>query len=86
MNVSLTVDLEKWIGKKVSGGLYQSASEVVREGLRALKSQEMEKKSKLESLREEIRVGLEQADRGRLMPLDVKSLKSKIRKNLSKKP
>jgi antitoxin ParD1/3/4 len=34
MNVSLTPELESFIQGKVSTGLYYSASEVVREGLR----------------------------------------------------
>jgi hypothetical protein len=36
MNVSLTPELEKLVTRKVQSGLYQSASEVVREGLRLL--------------------------------------------------
>ena len=37
MNVSLTPELEKFIDGKVGSGLYNNASEVVREGLRLLK-------------------------------------------------
>jgi putative addiction module CopG family antidote len=36
MNVSLTPELEKLVTRKVESGLYQSASEVIREGLRLL--------------------------------------------------
>jgi antitoxin ParD1/3/4 len=36
MNISLTVELQAFIDAKVESGLYQSASEVVREGLRLL--------------------------------------------------
>lgn len=36
MNVSLTPELEKFIREKVSSGLYNNASEVVREALRLL--------------------------------------------------
>jgi antitoxin ParD1/3/4 len=31
MNVSLTPELERYINKKIESGLYQTASEVVRE-------------------------------------------------------
>ena len=34
MNVSLTTELEKYIRRKVASGLYNNASEVVREALR----------------------------------------------------
>jgi antitoxin ParD1/3/4 len=37
MNVSLTPELEKFVEGKVQSGLYNNASEVVREGLRLLK-------------------------------------------------
>ena len=37
MNVSLTPELEKLVEEKVRSGLYQTASEVVREALRLLK-------------------------------------------------
>jgi antitoxin ParD1/3/4 len=37
MNVSLTPELEKFVAGKVESGLYNNASEVVREGLRLLK-------------------------------------------------
>ena len=40
MNVSLTPELEKFIRKKVSSGLYNNASEVVREALRLLVRQD----------------------------------------------
>src|ERR1700677_4269551 len=36
MNVSLTPELEKFVAQKVESGLYRSASEVIREGLRLL--------------------------------------------------
>jgi antitoxin ParD1/3/4 len=36
MNVSLTPELEKFVGTKVESGRYNSASEVVREALRLL--------------------------------------------------
>jgi antitoxin ParD1/3/4 len=37
MNVSLTPELEKFVDAKVESGLYNNASEVIREGLRLLK-------------------------------------------------
>jgi antitoxin ParD1/3/4 len=40
MNVSLTPELEHFVQAKVESGLYNNASEVVREGLRLLKEQD----------------------------------------------
>ena len=40
MNVSLTPQLEELVQKKVASGLYNSASEVIREALRLLEEQD----------------------------------------------
>ncbi len=40
MNVSLTPRLEEFIRRKVAGGLYNNASEVVRDALRLLVERE----------------------------------------------
>ncbi len=54
MNVSLTKELENFIGELVASGMHFSASEVVRDGLRLLKEQEALKKMRVEELRAEI--------------------------------
>jgi predicted nucleotidyltransferase len=42
VNVSLTSELEKYVRRKVASGLYNNASEVIREALRALLEREGE--------------------------------------------
>ena len=42
MNVSLTPELEELVNEKVRSGLYQTASEVVREALRLLRQRDLE--------------------------------------------
>ena len=64
MNVSLTPELEKFVTQKVASGLYYSASEVIREGLRLLQEQDALKQMRLQELRREIAIGIKQADRG----------------------
>jgi antitoxin ParD1/3/4 len=70
MNVSLTPELERLIQEKVSSGLYNSASEVVREALRLLHERDELRKVRLEELRREIATGIEAADRGELVSAD----------------
>ena len=67
MNVSLTPRLVELVHEKVEAGLYTSASEVIREGLRLLEERDQLRAARLERLRGEIAVGLEQADRGELV-------------------
>lgn len=70
MNVSLTPELENLVNEKVKSGLYNSASEVVREGLRLLKEQDELRRIRLEELRREIQLGIEQAERGECKSYD----------------
>lgn len=68
MNVSLTPELERRIAEKIDSGLYTSASEVVREGLRLLFETEELRERRLGQLRADIRRGLDQLDRGEDIP------------------
>ena len=63
-NVNLTDTLDHFIDDQVSGGAYQNASEVVRAGLRLLKTQAEEDAARLEALRGAVQVGLDELDRG----------------------
>ena len=67
MNVSLTPELENLVNSKVKSGMYHSASEVIRAGLRLLQEQDELRALRLEGLRREIAKGVEQADRGELL-------------------
>jgi antitoxin ParD1/3/4 len=72
MNVSLTVELEQLVTEKVKTGMYQTASEVVREGLRLLK----ERDDRMAQLRGDIRAGFEAIDRGEYEDYDERTTKS----------
>ena len=56
MNVSLTPELERLVNEKVESGLYQTASEVVREALRLLKDRDQAR----EQLRSDVQAGFDQ--------------------------
>ena len=60
MNVSLTPELERLVNEKVESGLYQTASEVVREALRLLKERDQAR----EQLRADVQAGFDQLARG----------------------
>ena len=74
MNVSLTQELEAFVHQKVESGRYHSASEVVREALRLLEDHDQLRQIKLESLRKEIAIGLDQLDRGEFAAYDEDTL------------
>ncbi len=92
MNVSLTPTLEELVQRKVATGLYNSASEVIREALRLLEERDQMRKMRLGTLRKEISVGLDQLERGEVSEYDDQSLnalaadiKAKGRKRLAAK-
>jgi antitoxin ParD1/3/4 len=68
MNVSLTPELEKLVARKVESGLYRSASEVIREGLRLLKDRDRLGKLQFNEVRKKIQTGLAQLDDGQGIP------------------
>ena len=62
-NISLTPALQRFVASIVASGRYQSASEVVREGLRLLE----EREAALADLRRKVGLGLAEARRGELL-------------------
>jgi antitoxin ParD1/3/4 len=64
MNVSLTPELESLVTNKVKTGLYNSASEVVREALRLLEEQD-----RIKTMRQEVMLGLNEIRSGNYIEL-----------------
>ena len=64
MNVSLTPRLEEYVKEKVKSGLYNSSSEVVREALRLMEERDRLRDIRLDELRKEIQIGIDQIERG----------------------
>lgn len=65
MNVSLTPELESLINSKVQSGMYNTASEVVREGLRLIQERDEIREKKLAALRSDIQLGIDDIEAGR---------------------
>ncbi|MBD2295178.1 type II toxin-antitoxin system ParD family antitoxin [Anabaena sphaerica FACHB-251] len=82
MNVSLTTELENWVQSKVESGMYTSASEVIREGLRLLKEQDTLKEIRLAELRREIQKGI---DSGESTPLNMSEIIAKAKQQRQEK-
>jgi antitoxin ParD1/3/4 len=72
MNVSLTRELEAFIEQEVRTGMYQSASEVIRAGLRLLKEEKPPKPrfmvSSMAELENSLLGGIRQLDQGKGIP------------------
>ncbi|MDR3718783.1 MAG: type II toxin-antitoxin system ParD family antitoxin [Bryobacteraceae bacterium] len=67
VNVSLTPELGMFLQNRVKSGRYQTTSEVVREALRLLERQELQREQDLRQLRAKLHHGAAQAERGDLL-------------------
>ena len=85
MTISLPPEIEELVNAQIQSGQYQSAGEVIREGLRLLQEKDMLRQIKLEQLRKDITLGIESADRGELAPLDVEAIIAEGRKRLAER-
>jgi antitoxin ParD1/3/4 len=71
MNVSLTPELERFVQDRVDSGLYGSASEVVRDGLRLLRERALlERRQFIAELNQFVEDGLEDSRQGRVLSGD----------------
>ncbi len=85
MNVSLTKELEELVAGKVKTGLYQTASEVIREGLRLLDERDRLYQARLTELRRDVKLGADQLERGEAVPFDPAAMKRRLRKRVGGK-
>ena len=80
MNISLTPHLENLVKSKVESGLYNSASEVMRDALRLLEERDSLRQIRVEELRREIQTGI---DSGEATLLDIEEIKANGRQRLT---
>jgi antitoxin ParD1/3/4 len=64
MNISLTNELEQFVQSQVQSGMYHSASEVIRDGLRLLKKMNGSSQEIKDGYNQQIEVALKQAENG----------------------
>lgn len=86
MHVSLTPELEARIKAKVESGLYNNASEVIREALRFMDAHEewvLEIKKAL--LRKQLKTGIDQLDAGNGIVVESEDALNALFKDLSPK-
>jgi antitoxin ParD1/3/4 len=83
MQISLPPELAQFVAQLVQSGRYDTESEVVCQGLWLLRDHEELRKIRIEELRKVIAVGIEQADRGEVAPLDMQAILAKSREQLA---
>ncbi len=81
LNVNLTPKLEDMVRQKVAGGLYNNASEVIRDALRMMEARDRLNEAKLDALRQDILAGIVS---GSADELDIEDIKRRGRERLRK--
>ncbi|MFI5381788.1 MAG: type II toxin-antitoxin system ParD family antitoxin [Tepidisphaerales bacterium] len=66
-NIALTPHFDQFVQSKIESGRYQSASEVVRDGLRLLEEREQMRQQSLARLRQDIEVGWQESERDQVV-------------------
>jgi antitoxin ParD1/3/4 len=84
MTVTLTPEMEQLIQSKIQSGGFNSPSEVVYEGLRLLEQEKSREKNRFEALKQDIAVGIHQADNGQVKVFDAEEMKQRVRQELTK--
>lgn len=83
MHISLTEKLDEYVKSKVRSGLYNNASEVVREALRLKIVADETDEVKLQRLRDAIEPAWQQAEQGELVPFDLQAMLSELDQEIS---
>ena len=79
MHISLTDTLDEYVKGKVASGLYNNASEVVREALRMKIAADQSDEAKLQRLRDAIEPAWQQSERGEFSDYSLERSLAKLR-------
>lgn len=86
MHISLTAELEKIVKTKVETGMYNNASEVIREALRFMEQHdELVRDMKLERLQTKLAVGAAQARNGEFVDQSPSEIMEEAKREQNKK-
>lgn len=83
MDVSISPDLEQFVRQQVDAGNFSTTEEVIAEALHLLRRTTQLDQMKLEELRALVAVGLEQANHGKVAPLDGAAIRAEGRSRLA---
>ena len=79
MNVTIGNEFERRISEKVDTGLYTSASEVIRDGLRLLFEKDVIRERQAELLKQELEKGIIALDRGEVSNKSVMDIMEEVK-------
>lgn len=80
MNVNLTPEMAEYVSSELASGDYASASELVREALRSLRRDRDLETQKLALLKQELEIGILEAERGEFSTRSVDDIAAAVRR------
>lgn len=84
-NISMTDELAQFVTQQVKSGDFASVSEVYREAIRGFRDKVQEKNLYMESLKAELKKGLDDSTAGRMTEIDNKEELSQFFRNIEDK-
>jgi antitoxin ParD1/3/4 len=85
MDVFLTQDLKRFVGRMVKSGRYNSTGEVICVALWGLQEREQLRKIRVDNLRKMVAKGIESIRKGGGVPFDLEAFKAKARARYKKR-
>ncbi|HKB06322.1 MAG TPA: type II toxin-antitoxin system ParD family antitoxin [Gemmataceae bacterium] len=86
MTITLPPDYQRFIEQLVGEGGYQSAADVVCDGLELLRAQTVYRQQRLAELRRQVEVGLAQMRCGQVSPADPMKLLDEVEQEFASPP
>lgn len=85
MNLSLHAELQDFVDQQVKAGHYDSAEDLINSAVARLQAEEDLSAAQLDDLRAELRVGIEEANRGETAEWDPQAIKRRVHQHLETK-
>jgi antitoxin ParD1/3/4 len=82
MKITLPPEMASYLQEQLATGHYASPEDFLREALALLKARDELRHQKLQLLRKELQVGLDQVERGECAPLDMEQLWRRVEQQL----
>jgi antitoxin ParD1/3/4 len=86
MTVQLPASYEQFVAEMLGTGGYQSPADVICDGLDLLRAQAAYRQRRLEQLREQVNVGLEQMRQGKVSPADPMKVLEEVEQEFAEPP
>jgi antitoxin ParD1/3/4 len=82
-DLTLPPELDAFVRTKVAEGEYQTPNEMVCTALMFLRERDRSREMRLQELRKEVQIGLDELDRGLGVPLDMNEIREEVKRRLA---